>query len=458
MSRSSSFSIGKGKAGKASLRNASHNDRTRPPSYIIDYEAVNEVSSLQEDVRKRSEKLLRAVEKERAKLGMKKLSTQVYKMKEAVVNLRADSTIAEVNKVADYINEKYGIEILQTAVHKDEGVWIEFEGKKASEWNPDDYHFDVKKLAWYDKEDNEVPIKRYEAGKQIFYCKDTKLWYQDKKLSKPFDMSIVNAKYNYHGHILYWNLDKQGRSISRTLQEELSSIQDKVAEIVKLKRTKSNRKGVEMSTLKDNIRQVESTKKPEDRQAKLKDLKDEVTLLHSQLKERGAQREDYAKLEQLNKEFKQEIKNKTLTIDDLKQRVNLLYSTIDVQDERISILEDTVEKYEKANSILDNKVETTISQYNELSKKNEVLEQENIHLKVFVNAIRRLFNEPSSTLKVLYSIIQNYIQGSVIKEPKAESDIQNMTHQTRMEYIKKEAKQMMQDMGQKVSKKTNKIR
>jgi multidrug efflux pump subunit AcrA (membrane-fusion protein) len=53
-------------------------------------------------------------------------------------------------------------------------------------------------------------------------------------------------------------------------------------------------------------------------QAKIKDLKEEVARARAELQGRGAKRADYAELEQLNRELKEKIKSKDLTIVELK--------------------------------------------------------------------------------------------------------------------------------------------
>ena len=61
-----------------------------------------------------------------------------------------------------------------------------------------------------------------------------------------------------------------------------------------------------------------------------KDLKAEIARLREQLKEQGATRSDYAGLEQINRELKEQIKAKDLTISDLKTALEATKATKEV--------------------------------------------------------------------------------------------------------------------------------
>lgn len=381
---------------RVGIHSFKHNDRSeirRAKTVYTQYSHLNECDVASEIAKEQFDSFyIKAVGKVYGRIRKaKKENTRI----EAVLNIKTNTTMADLITLQKHIEKKFGFTGLQIAIHKDEG--------------------------------------HYENDKFIV---------------------------NNHAHMSFFTLDRDtGRQMFRREHigiEQLRELQTDTARILNMDRGQDVR---ESKKQRLEHREYKAYKREEELQkAKLKDLKEEVSLLRSELKNIGAKREDYAKLEALNKELKEEVKNKQLTIDDLRHRVNLLHSTIDVQDKKISILKDTTIELEEKNSSLESKVKTTVALYNEQCKENEILKKENTYLKAFVNAVRKLLNEPSSTLKVLYATVKNYVQGSVVKEPKTESDIENMTHQTRMAYIKKETEQMMQDMGQKVSKKTNKIR
>jgi peptidoglycan hydrolase CwlO-like protein len=134
-------------------------------------------------------------------------------------------------------------------------------------------------------------------------------------------------------------LDSQGNSIKRTLKKkELINLQSKTAEILGMQRgrnyvaekakrpkrldTYEFKKAKEMEAaakesklLKTTFDQLLATKK---------DLAAAQSEAREYLKELGATREDYAKLEQLNKDLKEQVKENALTIEDLNSNFNSL--------------------------------------------------------------------------------------------------------------------------------------
>lgn len=144
---------------------------------------------------------------------------------------------------------------------------------------------------------------------------------------------------NYHAHIEFMGLDSQGNSIKRTLKKkELINLQSKTAEILGMQRgrnyvaekakrpkrldTYEFKKAKEMEAaakesklLKTTFDQLLATKK---------DLSAAQSEAREYLKELGATREDYAKLEQLNKDLKEQVKENALTIEDLNSKFNSL--------------------------------------------------------------------------------------------------------------------------------------
>lgn len=141
---------------------------------------------------------------------------------------------------------------------------------------------------------------------------------------------------NYHAHIEFMGLDSKGESVRRKLDRPtLRELQSDVAKLLGMERGhdyakeglprpkrldtyewKAHKKGVE--------KEVEAV------QATQKDLKDEIALLRSQLKEQEATRSDYAELEKINKELKEQIKAKDLTISELKTALEATKASKDV--------------------------------------------------------------------------------------------------------------------------------
>ena len=170
---------------------------------------------------------------------------------EAVINLEAHHTLKDVEKINEYLEQKHGLRAVQSSIHRDEGH-INDEGK---------------------------------------------------------------PEYNLHAHVVYCNLDQEGKTILKGLEKaDLRELQTFVSEALQMTRGQS----AEITKAKHKSPQEFRYEKT---LATNKDLKAEIAQLREQLKERGATRSEYAELEQLNKELKEQIKAKDLTVSDLEEKL-----------------------------------------------------------------------------------------------------------------------------------------
>lgn len=103
---------------KTNPNNLAHNERITPPSYVIGGEilinrSMGEARALKETM------INRAIEAYTARTGQK-FQSKSYEWS-AVVNLKPNSTMAELEKLATHLQEKYGFQCYQIAIHRDEG-------------------------------------------------------------------------------------------------------------------------------------------------------------------------------------------------------------------------------------------------------------------------------------------------------------------------------------------------
>ncbi len=126
-------------------------------------------------------------------------------------------------------------------------------------------------------------------------------------------------QYNYHAHINFvtYKDGKQNWRKEHIKPQMLSDLQTKVAELLEMERGEVGSKAVRL----EHRQHREIKKREEKLLAKQKDLKAEIARLRAELKEQGAVREQYAQLEQLNRELKEQIKAKDLTIDELHEKL-----------------------------------------------------------------------------------------------------------------------------------------
>ncbi|HEG0230704.1 TPA: mobilization protein [Campylobacter coli] len=98
-----------------------HNDRELPPNYLIGGSCECNKSSIQ--ALKLKEKIIQ--EAKEAYNNNKSAKAPSFKAKSyewsAVVNIKLDTTMQDLERLALFLNEKYGFQCYQIAIHRDEG-------------------------------------------------------------------------------------------------------------------------------------------------------------------------------------------------------------------------------------------------------------------------------------------------------------------------------------------------
>lgn len=230
-----------------------------------------------------------------------KLQRNVVTHLSAIVNFNADHTPEDMQRVCDLLERKFDTKVIQFAMHRDEG-------KVNEDGTPDK---------------------------------------------------------NYHAHIEFMGLDSKGESVRRKLTKAtLSNLQTEVADTLKMERgvngtytkeqydliTQDLKKPEEYGSKKEynkafreralelGIHKPKRTKRLDTYDYKFhqqekekavkeavlatqKELKAEMAKLREQLQQAGAGRAEYAALEQLTRELKEQIKAKDLTVDQLTEQI-----------------------------------------------------------------------------------------------------------------------------------------
>lgn len=108
--------------------NAEHNDRTLPPSYLIDNEKGAECDRDAEQARELKEQIItRAKEAYTSRTGQR-FQAKTYEWS-AVCNIKPDTTMDDLKRLAQHFSDEYGFQCYQIAIHRDEGH-IDEDGKK----------------------------------------------------------------------------------------------------------------------------------------------------------------------------------------------------------------------------------------------------------------------------------------------------------------------------------------
>lgn len=247
----------------------SHNSRAYIPPYAIKDRVIKnecDLSAEQAELRYRTlRENAEAKYKERTKQNMK-LSEDRYRWS-AVVNLNEHHTLKDLKRLADKLAAKYGWQVLQCAVHRDEG---------------------------HKTKDNDYSI-------------------------------------NYHGHIEFLMIDENGiynfkkRDMGKKTMSEIQSlvaIELGMQRGVKYHENAQVEKPVRMShkEFRAHKKAVESLENElEDAKATISDLRAENKTYREKLKSLEAKRADYAALEALKNDLEQKVREGSLTQQNLKE-------------------------------------------------------------------------------------------------------------------------------------------
>lgn len=303
----------------------------------------------------------------------------------AILNFNKEHTQEDIKKVCDFIEKKLDTKVIQYAMHRDEGHTIEKESQKI-----------------HNKLYETVDIKNYHAHIE-FMGIDSKGKSLKQKIDKPFLKQLQTDVAEI--------LNMQRGQQSGYSKEEYKKIQEQLDPIATYSSKKAYNKAFnnvakELGYMKERIkpakrldtyeykeyanklgdkdRELQELKKKNKKYelAKQKDLKEEVTRLRAELKQNQAIREDYARLEELNNNLKQQIKNKSLTISDFQDKIKKLESSIleveeekenqitELRSENQSLVNKTLELKEKINS------HANMSDYNqEIKEKQNQLDE-----------------------------------------------------------------------------------
>ena len=261
-------------------------------------------------------------------------------IKEAVINLNADSNMEDIKTLFTEFNTIFGGYVaFEIGIHRDEGIFVEFNGKKNNEWDLDDYVYNSITMQWFDTHGNEVmDIIAHRPERDLFYGKETDTWYTDKKLTTVADMSILKKFHNYHAHVIYSTFDLSSGK-GRTTRENMRSIQTLTAKILKMERgerfSKTKRgthwqRKQEADAVNDTKKKYLEKQKNTDQQTKdNKVLKEENGILkrnrdawkktskelRKKLQLQKAQRAHYAQLEAKQKDILEKIESGIYSYD-----------------------------------------------------------------------------------------------------------------------------------------------
>lgn len=290
---------------KSNAINTEHNDRTLPPNYLLSDSLGVECNLSADKARLLKNQIISsAIEKYTARTGQK-FQSKSYEWS-AVVNLKPSSTMAELEKLAAHLQEKYGFQCYQIAIHRDEG------------------HIN-------------------EQGEKVL---------------------------NHHAHLEFITLDKEtGKNTFRSIsKKDLRQIQGEVAEILQMQRGVDKRLSGAKRIEPRAYAKMKEREKKELQSIKYKHTKEisEIKSLAQKfvkerieqerkawIKEQGHTKEEYAQLRALKEQdFK--------TIQELEITIQNLNSQIKAKNEQIFALNQKNDELHQKNNEIDLRAENEL--------------------------------------------------------------------------------------------------
>lgn len=108
--------------------NAEHNDRTLPPSYLIDNEKGAECDRNAEQARELKGQIIAQAKETYTSRTGQRFQAKTYEWS-AVCNIKPDTTMDDLKRLAQHFSDKYSFQCYQIAIHRDEGH-IDEDGKE----------------------------------------------------------------------------------------------------------------------------------------------------------------------------------------------------------------------------------------------------------------------------------------------------------------------------------------
>lgn len=109
--------------------NAEHNDRLKPPSYLISHDDKDcEFNHNSHKAKELKKQIIENAKEQYTKRTGQKLQAKSYEWS-AVCNIKPDTTMQDLEKLAEHFSKKYGFQCYQIAIHRDEGHFNE-QGEK----------------------------------------------------------------------------------------------------------------------------------------------------------------------------------------------------------------------------------------------------------------------------------------------------------------------------------------
>ncbi len=304
----------------ANANSSRHNSRELAPKYLIDSSQKNYYELITPD--NEFKNIAQNIYKEKIKQTMQKKQVDNL-IQETVLTLQPNQDENDVKDLFKKLNKKYGgHELLEVAIHRDEGYFFFF-------------------------------FFAYYPTKNILF-KDND-WYvcSDTSISKPkvtdFDTKVnineFEKVYNYHAHAKFSMFDratgKTARMQKKDMSERIKFVSDNLGLAYAPDKATSHIKKSVNQVKDEHLAKARTMEQVKEKESKLlkttynqllatkQDLAAAQNEVREYLKEIGATRKEFAELDQLNRDLKEQLKAKDLTIEEMQSKFNSLKHSLE---------------------------------------------------------------------------------------------------------------------------------
>lgn len=350
---------------KSNAINTQHNDRTLPPSYLQVKEGGFEVNRSFEEAQALKEKIISEAIQKYTELTNQRFQGKSYEWS-AVVNLKEDSTMQDLESLASYFQENYGFQCYQIAIHRDEGhidengklkinhhAHLEFvmldkdTGKTCFKMRD----FTIKKMRELQTEVAEILGMERGVDKRISKTKriEPRAYAKMKEREKDIKQEVKQAKLNRKALIKEYTEQMKGKGFKQTdfqamrgiaNDEELES-EEKIREQIKKFLEERAKEIEELNKEPEVVKIVREVEKPltqEQIQEIQAPLKQELAL------EKQKSIEVIQNLEKENNSLKKRVNSLSKAIRNFKRRIREWWN----KDKKKQFIKDTQIDYEQA--------------------------------------------------------------------------------------------------------------
>ncbi|MCP4971345.1 MAG: hypothetical protein GY932_12230 [Arcobacter sp.] len=343
----------------ASANSSKHNSRELSPKYLIDSSAENYYEQIIED--NNFIQLAQDKYKELVKQNMQKKQIPGL-IKETVLTIKDSQNENDIKDLFKELNKEFGgHHLTEISIHRDEGYFLKDE------------------IAYY-------PTKNIlKKDNDWFICSNRDITKPKKNdFDKLVNINDFEKVFNYHAHAKFSMFDMNTGKTARMNKGQMSKRIKFVSNYLGLDYNPSKDRHVKKSVNQIKDEHLVKANEKSQELAKQKDLKLHIAKAREELQNEKATRKDYAALEELNKNLKNEVKQKALTIEDLNEHIeSLKHSLLNSKKENSDLQKSNNELREDINlkdTRFDNLMYIVETQQEELQEQKKVLDDKSIEL------------------------------------------------------------------------------